>query len=76
MSLEDTVTEKAEELGIGLIGFSKVERTSYGEIVRERIARGLIPKKLVERTECFRIPEAYADPSQSLPRAKTLVCVG
>lgn len=74
--LEDEIREKARGLGVHLIGFSEPERTDYAKIVRERIAKGLIPPELVERTECFRIPEVYADPKRSLPSARTLICVG
>jgi epoxyqueuosine reductase len=76
MGLEDRLLEKAEELRIDLIGFSMAEKTSYGEIVRERIARELIPEQIISNTECFRIPETYSDPRQSMAGARTLICVG
>ena len=76
MSLEGEVREKARELSIALIGFSAVEKTNYAEIVHERIAKGLIPRDIIERIECFRTPEIFADPRKSLASAKTLICIG
>jgi len=74
--LEDEIRCKARELSIPLIGFSEPEKTDYAKIVRERIERGLITKEMMKRTECLRTPEVYADPKNSLPDAKTLVCIG
>jgi epoxyqueuosine reductase len=74
--LEDEIRCKVRELSIPLIGFSEPEKTDYAKIVRERIERGFITKEMMKRTECFRTPEAYADPKSSLPDAKTLVCIG
>lgn len=76
MTLEEKVRAKAGELRIDLIGFSKTEKTSYDKIIRERITRGLINEDMVANTECFRIPETYADPDKSLHGAHTLICVG
>jgi len=74
--LEDEIRGKARELSIHLIGFSRPDKTDYAKIVHERIEKGLIPKELIERNECFRTPEVYADPKRSLPDAKTLICIG
>lgn len=76
MTNEQDLREKAKELGIHLIGFSAIEKTSYAEVVRSRIARGLIPREIVELTECFQVPDVFADPARSLAGARTLICVG
>jgi len=76
MDMEKQVRDKADELRIDLIGFSKVEKTSYDKAIRDRISRGLIKEEMVANTECFRIPEIYADPDKSLHGARTLICVG
>ena len=76
MSLEDEIRTKAAELRIHMLGFSPVEKTEYGRIVKERLARGLIPSSVIKSTECFRIPDTYGNPAESLPGAKTIVCVG
>jgi len=74
--LEDDIRDKARELSIHLIGFSGPDKTDYAKIVHERIEKGLITKEMIERTECFRTPEVYADPKRSLPDARTLICIG
>jgi len=76
MDLEQTMRAKADELRIDLIGFSRTEKTSYDKVIKERISRGLINEEMVATTECFRIPETYADPDKSLHGAHTLICVG
>jgi len=76
MGLNEQILAKAKELHIDLIGFSKVEKTSYDNVIKERISRGLINESMLANTECFRIPETYADPDKSLHGARTLICVG
>ena len=76
MTIEGDLREKAKEMGMHLIGFSAIEKTSYAEIVRSRISQGLIPEEIVELTECFQVPDVFADPTRSLAGAKTLICVG
>jgi epoxyqueuosine reductase len=76
MTVEGDLREKAKEMGMHLIGFSAIEKTSYAEIVRSRISQGLIPEEIVELTECFQVPDVFADPTRSLAGAKTLICVG
>ena len=76
MKVEEELRKKAKELRIHLLGFSAIEKTSYAEIVRARIAKGLIPEEIISTTECFRTPEIFADPARSLQGAKTLICLG
>jgi epoxyqueuosine reductase QueG len=76
MGLEGELRDKAAELRIDLIGFSRIEKTSYEETVLGRIKRGLIPKEMIENTECFQLPDVYSDPERSLAGARTLIYVG
>jgi epoxyqueuosine reductase len=76
MNAKGLILEEAERRGITLIGFSAVEKTPFGDVVKERIARGLIPEHLVENTDAFRTPDVFSDPKRSLASARTLVCLG
>ena len=50
MKVEEELRKKAKELRIHLLGFSAIEKTSYAEIVRARIAKGLIPEEIISTT--------------------------
>lgn len=47
--------------------------TNYEETVRERIRIGLYPKDLISYEKTLKNVETYADPSKSLPEAKTII---
>jgi epoxyqueuosine reductase len=75
-SLDESIERAAKDLGIVLVGYSSIERTEYSRIVQDRIERGLIPKKIIQATDCFKNPDVYSDPARSMAGAKTLICVG
>ena len=70
--------EKAVELGEKL-GFEIVRKRSvhpfpkYKETVRKRIKMGLYHEELIAHEEILEGIENYADPSSSLPEAKTII---
>jgi len=70
--------EKAVKLGQN-IGFEIVKIcsadpfTEYRETARERIKMGLYPKELIAHEKILKSIEVFADPSNSLPEARTII---
>ncbi len=49
--------------------------TDYEKIVKERIRAGLYPEELISYEEILKDVETYANPYNSLPDAKSIICM-
>lgn len=74
MVTKEEVVKLGNRLGFEIVRTCSADPfTNYEETVRERIKIGLYPKELISYEKILKNVEIYADPSNSLPEAKTII---
>lgn len=74
MLSREEVVKFGNKLGFESVGMCSAEPfTDYKKTVKERIRAGLYPKDLMSYEKILENVETYADPSNSLPNAKTII---
>jgi epoxyqueuosine reductase len=74
MVSKEEVVRLGNRLGFEIVRVCSADPfTNYEETVKERIKGGLYPKDLVSHEEVLKNIETYADPSNSLSEAKTII---
>jgi len=74
MMLKEKIVKLGNSLGFELVRMCSADPFSdYIKTIKERIRIGLYPKGLVSHEEILKNIETFAEPSNSLPEAKTII---
>jgi epoxyqueuosine reductase len=74
MVSKEEVVRLGNEIGFEIVRTCSADPfTNYEETLRKRIRNGLYPKNLISYEEILKNATIYADPTNSLPEAKTII---
>lgn len=74
MLSKEKAVKLAQTMGFEIVRICSVDLfTEYKKTAKERIKTGLYPEELMAHEEILKSIEAFADPSTSLPEARTII---